>query len=1273
MSENLRPQPTHTHQNKPIVFKQRQRRPSSNKGSTVLKTKPIRIRKRGGTLQEVSFDKILWRLRTLSDGLDVDYTRVAQDGITGLVDKMKSSDIDRLTANLAHLRHSEHPDYDILASRIIISNHHKETVGFELFSQAVWELYEAGLINEKFYDVVQEYASELDDAIDYDRDYYLTYFGFKTFERSYGMRVDDKVIERPQHMFMRVAVAIWMDDIERAIETYEWLSSKYFTHASPTNFNAGSVVQQLSSCFLVAMKEDSIKGIFDTLSQCAYISKTGGGLGMHCSNIRSTGEIIKSCGRGSVGLIPMLKGYEWMTQYADQGRRRPGAIACFVEDTEVVTVNKGVKKIQDIELGDLVVTHMNRIKPVTQIHKNPLGDRKIYKLIVERNKEIYVTGNHKFWSFHTKKYKDKQISLGWNSVEELKNLVDNPETTRQTCYIAIPSGTGIEKLESIIIDVKDYQHILEDETHNLKSVETDKIIRLTRSMKQNGVKDISTSQSINRKWTITPDLANLFGIWLGNGHVKKDKVKNIIRGIGITVHDKNQEEINFIKNVFNNTFGCNIAKVSSKRSNNCVNIMVNSSIVGMIFNELFGSHFDGKFLPEMVFGWPKTLVNCLLGGLITSDGHITKTKCNATLGLSNQTLLNQLYHLCRMNGLAVSFVKGEKGKGMTRDPYSMSIPLNTNLIKQIRKFYEDDRMKRCKKKAEDDKYVKKTCLKILDIIETERKDEYVYTFGVEDDHSYMVEGLLAENCYLEPWHPDIFDFLDLKKNTGPEERRARDLHTAMWIPDLFMERVKEDGMWSLMPVVGCPGLQEAYGDDFKELYMKYEKEEKFVRQVKAQELYNAIIISQLETGEPYMVYKDHVNRKSNQKNLGTIKSSNLCAEIVLYSDEEETAVCNLCSIALPSYIRYDDENKPYYDFETLSYVVRIATRNLNRLIDRNFYPTPETKKSNMRNRPIGIGIQGLADTYIRMRYPYDSPEAAKLNKEIFETMYYAALTESCEIAKTEGHYPSYPGSPISKGKFQFDLWMECGHEVELSGKWDWEKLRRRIKEFGIRNSMLLAVMPTASTSQFLGFNESFEAYTSNMYSRRTNSGSFKVINKQLIYDLIELGLWNDRTKQRILYYDGSIQQMTEIPKNIRDLYKTSWDLSQKVIIQQSADRGPFIDHTQSLNIHIEQPSISTMSSLHMYAWEKGLKTGMYYLRRKPAKRAIQSTIDIEIENEIENDQKLTLEDLLPKNRKKDELNISTDESVAPASPPTSDMEIEGWICLNEEGCTSCGA
>lgn len=826
----------------------------SSRGHQLTPTliKPIRIRKRDGILQEVSYDKILCRLRVLSDGLNVDYSRLAQDAIAGLVDKMKSSEIDCLTANLAHSRHSDHPDYDILASRIIISNHHKETSGYELFSQVVWELHQTGQLSDEFYAAVQENAVELDGAIDYERDYFLTYFGFKTFERTYGMRINDKVVERPQHMFMRVAVAIWSDDIERAIETYEWLSAKYFTQASPTNFNAGTKMQQMSSCFLVAMKEDSIDGIFETLSQCAAISKTGGGLGMHCSNIRSTGELIKSAGRGGVGLIPMLKGFEWMTQYVDQGRKRPGALA----------------------------------------------------------------------------------------------------------------------------------------------------------------------------------------------------------------------------------------------------------------------------------------------------------------------------------------------------------------------------------------------------------------------------------VYLEPYHPDVFDFLELKKNTGPEERRARDLHLAMWIPDLFMRRVQNDEMWSLMPVVDCPGLQDAYGSKFEELYTKYEREGKYVKQVRAQELYKAIIISQLETGEPYMSYKDHVNLKSNQSNIGTVKSSNLCNEIVLVSDADHTSVCNLASIALPSFVRYNTEDEPYFDFKTLIDVVRIVTRNLNRIIDINYYPTKETSNSNLRDRPIGIGIQGLADCYVKMRYPFDSPEAVRLNKEIFETMYYAALSESCKLAKLDGPYETYEGSPISKGIFQFEMWRACGSRVELCGKYDWEHLRAEIKRYGVRNSMLLACMPTASTSQFLGFNESFEAFTSNVYTRRTNSGSFFVVNKEMVYDLIKLGLWNDKMRQKIIYYDGSIQQIKEIPENIRNLYKTAWDLKQKVIIDQSADRAPFICQTQSLNIHIEQPTIAMMSSLHHYAWSLGLKTGMYYLRRKPAKRGIQSTIDISIEQEIEQKNEQTT-----KNSTDDK---TTDELVVPASPPTplgspQRVEEEPFVCYKEEGCFSCGS
>lgn len=771
----------------------------------------IRIRKRDGTLEDISFDKILYRIRSLSKDLNVEATRLTQEVIGQLYDGISSSKIDELSANEAHHRVTIHPDYDTLASRIAISNHHKETL--DEFSIVMLDLYENGQLSKEFHDNVQQHADELDGLIMYDRDGLLTYHGFNTFICSYGLRINGKVVERPQHMWMRVAVGIWGNNLERVKESYLWMSTKHFIHASPTLFNCGGKVQQLSSCFLVAMKTedvhpgDSIPKIFETLADCACISKTAGGIGLSISNIRATGSPITTTGRESNGIVPMLKMFEAMVRYVDQGRKRKGACA----------------------------------------------------------------------------------------------------------------------------------------------------------------------------------------------------------------------------------------------------------------------------------------------------------------------------------------------------------------------------------------------------------------------------------CYLEPWHGDVYDFIQLRKNTGKEEMRTRDLHLALWIPDLFMRRVEANEKWSLMSPFDCPGLQDCHGEEFDALYTKYENEKKYIRQVDAQELFIAIISAQMETGEPYMLYKDHINNRNNQSNLGTIRSSNLCSEITQYSDNEKTAVCNLSSIALPSFVKtqedYDDDDGegayPYFDFDKLEFVTRIVTRNLNRVIDINFYPTRETRNSNMSERPMGIGVQGLADCFIKMRFPFDSPEAANLNRQIFECIYYASLSESCKLAQMEGPYATFKGSPMSNGKLQFDLWRDQGYPVKLSGKWDWNKLRADVVKHGVRNSLLIALMPTASTSQLLGFNECFEPFTSNMYTRRTLSGSYKIVNKQLVHDLIEEGIWSSQLKDKILLYDGSVQHIPEIPQHIKDLYKTSWDLKQKVIIDLSADRAPFIDQTQSLNIHIGAPDVGKMSSLHFYAWQCGLKTGMYYLRTNPSHKAIQVTIDPRLKEEMD--------------------------------------------------------
>lgn len=752
------------------------------------------VLKRDGTRESVKFDKITARIQKLSYGLEpahVDPILVAKKVIDGVYDGVTTSELDNLAAETAAGLTSRHPDYAQLASRIAVSNLHKNTI--KSFSKTVEALYHyidpknglnASLIADDVYKIVMDNAHTLDSSIIYDRDFGYDYFGFKTLERSYLLKMNNRVAERPQHMIMRVAVGIHKNDIEAALKTYSLMSERWFTHATPTLFNAGTPKPQMSSCFLLQVKDDSIDGIYDTLKQCAKISQSAGGIGINIHNIRATGSYIKGTNGTSNGIIPMLKVYNETARYVDQGGgKRKGSIA----------------------------------------------------------------------------------------------------------------------------------------------------------------------------------------------------------------------------------------------------------------------------------------------------------------------------------------------------------------------------------------------------------------------------------VYLEPWHADIYEFLDIRKNHGKEEMRARDLFTALWIPDLFMKRVEAEGDWSLMCPNESPGLSDCHSAEFEALYTKYEAEGKFRKQIKARELWAAIIEAQIETGNPYMLFKDAANSKSNQQNLGTIKSSNLCTEIIEYTSKDEVAVCNLASIALP---RFVDEKTGTFDHNRLFEIAYVATENLNKIIDRNYYPIPEARNSNMRHRPIGLGVQGLADAFILMRFPFDSEEAKRLNSEIFETIYFAALTASKDLAKIDGAYESYPGSPISKGIFQQDMW-----NVTPSTRWEWDVLKEEIMKYGVRNSLLLAPMPTASTSQILGNNECFEPYTSNIYTRRVLSGEFVVVNKHLLRDLVKLGIWNENLKNKIIAANGSVQGIPEIPENIKELYKTVWEIKQRTIIDMAADRGAYIDQSQSLNLFIQDANFAKMSSAHFYSWKKGLKTGMYYLRTKAAADAIKFTVD----------------------------------------------------------------
>jgi ribonucleoside-diphosphate reductase alpha chain len=793
--------------------------------------------KRNGKKESVKFDKITARIEKLSYSLNraVNVIDVAKKVIEGLYDGVYTTELDNLAAETAASLTIKHPDYALLASRIAISNLHKNTT--KSFSETMRRLYNCTdatsgrkmpLLADDVMEIIEANAELLDSSIIYDRDFGFDYFGFKTLEKSYLLRLDGKVVERPQHMFMRVAIGIHKQDITSALETYNLMSERWFTHATPTLFNAGTPKPQMSSCFLLTMKDDSIEGIYDTLKQTAKISQSAGGIGLAIHNVRATGSYIGGTNGTSNGLIPMLRVFNDTARYVDQG--------------------------------------------------------------------------------------------------------------------------------------------------------------------------------------------------------------------------------------------------------------------------------------------------------------------------------------------------GGKRKG-------------------------------------------------------------------------------AFAIYLEPWHADVFEFLDIRKNHGKEELRARDLFNALWIPDLFMKRVEENTTWSLFCPNEAPGLSDCHGAEFEKLYTQYEAEGRARKTIKAQELWFAILEAQIETGTPYLLYKDAANGKSNQQNLGTIKSSNLCTEIIEYTSPDEVAVCNLASIALPRFVQNGN-----FNFEKLYEVTYHITNNLNRIIDNNYYPVDEARTSNLRHRPIGLGVQGLADAFILMRLPFESDMAKLLNKNIFETIYFAAMTASKDLAIAQGAYETFPGSPLSKGQFQFDLW-----NVQPSDRYDWESLRAEVMTHGVRNSLLVAPMPTASTSQILGNNECFEPYTSNIYTRRVLSGEFIIVNKHLLKDLAELGLWNNTIKNSIIKANGSIQHISEIPANIKELYKTVWEIKQRNLIDMAADRGAYICQSQSLNLFVDSPTMSKLTSMHFYAWKKGLKTGMYYLRSQAASQAVQFTVEKQGSQEIE--------PVLPSSEPK-AVADETDDITTEYAGPT---------CTMEEGCVTCSS
>jgi ribonucleoside-diphosphate reductase alpha subunit len=910
--------------------------------------------KRSGEKEAVAFEKVQERIVKASEGLAVNAIKVAQGVLTRLMDGITTTELDTIAANLAFSWSTTHPDYGVLAGRIAISSHQKNTPTTML--ECVETLHAvrdragapASLLSDEFVAVVRAHGAEIEAHMDYSRDFLLDYFGFKTLERAYLLRdTARRVVERPQHLWMRVALGLWYNDLPRAFALYDMLSRKQYTHATPTLFNAGTKRPQLSSCFLLAMKADSIHGIYDTLKDCALISQYGGGIGVHISNIRAQGSLIRGTGGVSNGVVPMLRVFNNTARYVDQ---------CFLPETLVYT-STGSMFIRDVTAGMKVMTSAGDFKPVTA---------------------------------------------------QVVHQYAGP-----VCRIRMSQDTpGMSAQESVCVTPE----------HPLLAV-----------------------QAVGGAWTREEMLARLA-----------------------------------------------------------------AGLVAADFTEVR---------------------NLRVGDWVASN--------------------------------------------IDSDPT------------QIEWF-------------------------LIESMEEEMYDGPVYDFEVDAPHDYTVVGLgIAHNgggkrngsfaMYLEPWHADIEAFLDMKRNTGAEEERARDLFYGLWIPDLFMERVDAGGDWTLFCPNEAPGLADVVGDEFRALYTKYEAEGRGKRVVAAQTLWFRILDSQIETGTPYLLYKDAANRKSNQQNLGVIKSSNLCTEIIEYSSPTETAVCNLASLSLPAFI-----HDGVFDFAEFRRVVYAATQNLDRVIDITFYPIPEAERSNRRHRPIGLGVQGLADVFAMLNMPWESAEAADLNRRIFAHMYFAACEASCDLAAKHGPYETWVGSPAHGGRLQYDLW---GVEPEKDEGLDWDRLVNDIRRIGMRNSLLVAPMPTASTSQILGNCECIEPYTTHIFTRRTLAGEFIIVNRHLVRALMEAGVWNEGMKDRIIANNGSIQGLAGVPEDVQRVFKTVWEIKQKTLIDMAADRGPYVCQSQSLNLFLGDPDYRKLTSMHFYAWRRGLKTGIYYLRTRAVAAAQKFTVD----------------------------------------------------------------
>ena len=1189
----------------------------------------MKVEKRNGSLEDVSFDKILNRIKLLCDSdefskkLSIDPTIITQKVCSELYDGVTTTELDILSSEVSISLYSEHLDYAELASRIIISNHHKK-IGQETFSDVIEKLYENNVIEKYLFDLVQLHKIQINQKIEYSRDYKLDFFGFKTLEKSYLLKCNGSIVERPQDLFMRVSLCIHRNNIEKAFETYNYISNKYFIHATPTLFNAGTCREQLASCFLLAMKDDSIVGIYDTLKDCAKISKYAGGIGLHLHNIRADGSYIAGTNGTSNGLVPMLRVFNDTARYVDQ---------CITPETYIYTT-EGPKQISSCEINNTEIFTLNGVEKIENVLEHPYDGvlKKVYT--VHSLEPLQITPEHPVYCL-----KNQKTSVNYSVIlNRLKKGIIKPEW-----------------IES-------------------KELTTEDLLIFTRP-----------------KYELDNELLSeedcyMYGLILGDGCMNHESTNCYI---SINKHSK-KNILDFSKKYL--TEKC--IEHYTKEENNTVRIYWKRNIqLPFRYNDIYDTNKE-KYVHKKWLNLPLSKSKYIIKGLIDTDGCKNK---ELLFDSTSRNLIESLrYLLLKMNILSSGYIRDRIGEshiskyGDRIENKKISYTLRIPKTKELSELLEIEHGKFFKFFTYNDMIFTR-----INKIEDDYYNGVLYDLQMNKTHNYMIHNGVIHNgggkrngsfaMYLEPWHADVFEFIELKKNHGNELERARDLFYALWIPDLFMKRVKEDGMWTLMCPHKCPGLSDCYGEEFNELYIKYESENKGNRIVRARELWNAILTTQIETGTPYLLYKDQCNSKSNQKNLGTIKSSNLCTEIIEYSDKDETAVCNLASISLPScldrkefkekFIIYSKDNckfceyakkiisnmnveyeivllndkkdriklyntiddkegilvesmpqiyynndyiggftefdnfiKPEYNYNKLKDITKVLTYNLNNVIDYNYYPTPETKKSNLRHRPIGIGVQGLANVFYEMGISFDSDKAKEINKSIFECIYYGALESSVELSKRDGPYETFNGSPASQGILQFDLWNNDNSIPQHNLDLDWNKLKEDIKQHGLRNSLLLAPMPTASTSQILGNYECFEPVMSNIYTRRVLAGEYLVLNNYLVKELMDLEIWNKEIKDELIRFDGSVQSIDVIPDYIKKRYNTAWEIKQKHIIDMSADRGKYICQSQSLNLFIESPSLKVLTSMHFYAWQKGLKTGIYYLRSRPSSKAIQFTL-----------------------------------------------------------------